>query len=110
MNKQWIAALLAVVMIFSTPIYEIGQLYAKGQNEKKPDRDRVEILVQYKEVHQGEVTRTKVKSKLKNTKLDVRKRLNRSKVDILEIGPTDDLTKTIAELKKDPNKHKHDSE
>ncbi|TCM99391.1 RHS repeat-associated protein [Paenibacillus sp. BK033] len=62
-----------------------------------------EILVKYKGIKDVSSVQSKLKEKLKLTKFNEKLYYKKSRVSVMEIGESDDLNKTISELKKDTN-------
>jgi RHS repeat-associated protein len=101
MKKRGLAIFLIFSIILSFFPTNFGQSLAKS-NSKAHVREKVEILVKYKDSSKSDTIRNKVKTKLNATKLDVKQRFKQAKIDVLEVDADDDLNKTIAELSKDP--------
>ncbi|PKM94319.1 MAG: hypothetical protein CVU84_12750 [Firmicutes bacterium HGW-Firmicutes-1] len=83
--------------------------YAAGQEYLSIDKKQ--IIVKYKDNTKGTTTniettkkntRDKVKSNLKIKKLDTKKKFKNQYVEVLEIQETDNITKVVEALKKDP--------
>ena len=75
---------------------------------EKPEPDRKakpqavkQLLIKYKDPGKAESIKGKVKSRLKLSKLEAKKKLPRSKIELVELGEKDNIDEVIADLKKD---------
>lgn len=104
MNKyiKRISALLIFAFIFSNIISPFGTVFAK-QKSTKLEKDKVEILIKYKDASKSGSIKTKVKTKLNIRKLDLIENNKRSKIELLGIDEASDIDAVIKELKSDSN-------
>ncbi len=102
---------LSIVLVFSfltTTVFSQFS-FAYGAKSHTQDisgqikRELREILVEYKDESRSEEIKKDVKNKTKLTKLDTKKKLKKSKLELLEIGSSDDIDSVIEEFQKDPN-------
>ncbi|MEN6312661.1 MAG: S8 family serine peptidase [Clostridiaceae bacterium] len=116
MNKivRSVSGLLAVVFIMTSTIlaYPTNAYAAKTQNGGKENkeikivdqnRDKTEIIVKYKSSGKQKNVVSNIKGKQKLSKFDIKKSFKNSRVDLFEIDKSDDMEKTIAALKQDPD-------
>lgn len=73
------------------------------QQTVKVNHEKTEILIKYKDSTKESSTKDNVKKKVKLKKFNTKKKFKKAKIDLLEIDESDDISKTIEELKKDPN-------
>jgi len=104
--KKWTQYIskLAIISLLCTSILQLGWVdpasAAKPSNTTKHHKS--ELLVKYKNANNSTKIKSKVKTKLKLGKLNVKQQLNRSQIELLEIAENDNLDLVISELKKDP--------
>lgn len=106
--RQSLAILTRVtlfVMLFTTLLFDFSVVHAakKDPQSDAVPRHKKELIVKYKNSDKDQTVKTKVKQKLKLGKLESKYKTKSKKVDVLEIGDSDNLDLAIAELKKDPN-------
>jgi len=101
--KRICSLVLALTLIFSGLLQTTGEAYAKAQPNKAVHRDKAELIIKYKDAQKSESIRKKTKEQLKLTKLDLKQKMKRSKLEVLEVAQESDVAKVIAELKRDPN-------
>ena len=78
----------------------------KGNSKQqivKVNNEKTEILIKYKDSTKESNTKDNIKKKVKLKKFNTKKKFKKAKIDLLEIDEKDDISKTIEELKKDPN-------
>lgn len=66
-------------------------------------KEKVQILIKYKDDSKSETVKSKAKIKLKLNKLETKKKYKLSKVEVLEIDSNDNINKVLSEFKKDTN-------
>jgi subtilisin family serine protease len=102
---------IAVVLIFAltfTSLSSFGSISYASQPDKKAQEQMLreakegEILVKYKNDNQSDTVKTKVKSKLSLSKMEEQFEDKELKMEVISVND-EDVTKTIAELKKNPN-------
>ncbi|MGE5472860.1 MAG: S8 family serine peptidase [Ignavibacteriales bacterium] len=71
--------------------------------ESKPTREKVEILIKYKDENKINSIGSTIKSKLKLSKFNMKKKHKKIKMELMEIGENDNINNVIEELKKDTN-------
>ncbi len=98
-----LAKIIIAVFMMTSVFAQYGSVFAKEKEIQKPGRDKTEIIVKYKSQGKGDSVRLKVKSKLKLGRLDLKKKHGRTNTELLEIGDSDSMGKTLDELKKDPD-------
>jgi len=103
---------IAVILIFTlafTSVFSVNSISYASQNDKKEYQEQQirmakegEILVKYKNDNNSDATNLKVKNKLKLSKMDEKFKGKHSRIEVLSVN-SQDINKTIAELKKDSN-------
>lgn len=101
--SKWLIAMLVFSLIFSNFTNIVSAASSKPAATPAPSRDKVELIVKYKNGADGASVEKQAKTKAKLGELTRKKHLSRSKTDILEIGDTDKLSDAITALKSDPN-------
>ncbi|MBD3920227.1 S8 family serine peptidase [Paenibacillus sp. PR3] len=103
--QRILATVLALILVCGLPLQDFSHVYAQNasSSSKPAARSKTEIIVKYKSNEKGQNVRSRVKSKLKLGKMESKRKLRQSGAEVIEIGETDDLNKTIAELKSDPD-------
>lgn len=92
------------LLVFTTLFFDFSVYAAK--KDVQPDttpRHKKELIVKYKNQNKETSVKANVKQKLKLGKLESKFKSKDKQIDVLEIGESDNLDQTIAELKKDPN-------
>ena len=97
--KSMLIALVVSILI----MFQFKNVMAASNLVKSPGREKVEVLVKYKDVTKADSMRTSKKNKLKLNKMDLKKRYTKSKVDVLQIDNKDNIESVVNELKKDSN-------
>ncbi|USB32579.1 S8 family serine peptidase [Paenibacillus sp. YPG26] len=98
--------LFTITSVLTSMLYtSMGSVQAKPDTSsvQEAPKHHKQILVKYKNNEKSVTSKKELKTKLKLGKLDTKVKLRRSNVEVLEVGDNDDVTQTIAELKKDPN-------
>ena len=111
MNKMLrsISRMLVVIFILTSTILVYPNNGFAAHNEKKENkvfeqnRDKTEIIVKYKTSGKQKDVAARVKGKQRLAKFNIKKSFKMSRVDLVEIDKADDIEKTVAELKKDPD-------
>ncbi|MCX7748367.1 MAG: S8 family serine peptidase [Clostridia bacterium] len=98
-KKFLIQFLVVSVFIAGVLSLQTSNVGAKGL---KPEEKR-EILIKYKNDQSSETVKNTVKNKHKISKLNLKKKLKRSKVEVLEIGEGDDFNNIVKEFQKNPD-------
>jgi len=101
--KKTISKLVIFVFIFTIIMAQYGGVFAAGKGASSVKREETQIIVKYKGSNKGEAVRTRIKSKLKLSKLDAKDKHSNIKTELLEIDSKDDISKVVTELKKDPD-------
>ncbi len=92
------------VFLFSTLLFDYSAFAAQNpQVAEDAPRYKIELIVKYKSGAKSENVNAAVKTKLKLEKLESKYKTKHTHVEVLQIGESDSLDQTIAELKKDPN-------
>lgn len=102
-KKSLIKITMLVFLVMSVFI-QLGTTMASAsiQNRALQKYDR-NIIIKYKDDSKSDASIKSVMGRLKLSKLDMKKKFKHNKSELLELGDKDDINKTIAELKKDPN-------
>jgi subtilisin family serine protease len=96
--KLFIAVFLITGVAITEPMGTV-----KAAEAGVSHREKVQVLVKYKDDTKADSVKTKVKNNLGLTKLDSKYKKKQTKTELLEISQDDDITKVVKELKKDPN-------
>lgn len=64
-------------------------------------KEQKELLIKYKDLNKADNIKSKLKDRLELSKLDLKKRIKRLKLELVEISDKDDINKVLDELKKD---------
>ncbi|MCX7922699.1 MAG: S8 family serine peptidase [Clostridia bacterium] len=67
------------------------------------DRDKTEIIVKYKDDKKADSVKNSIKSKLKLSKLDTKKKLKNRKIELIQIDEKTDINQVVDELKNNPD-------
>ncbi|HEX3029458.1 MAG TPA: S8 family peptidase [Clostridia bacterium] len=102
-NKKMFTAVLLAIFTAVSSIYIGYSVFSAKNDTPPPGRDKTEIIVKYKNINKSASVQSNVKSKLKLSKMKVKKKFNKNRTELVEISSGDDINKTIAELKKDPS-------
>ncbi|MCX7920801.1 MAG: S8 family serine peptidase [Clostridia bacterium] len=97
--KKLLAKALVVSFMVTSVFSQYGTAFAAQSGSKTVEREKTEILVKYKNDSKSDSLKAAVKNKLKLYKLDTKKRFKHSKIEILEIDSSDDISKAINALK-----------
>jgi RHS repeat-associated protein len=73
------------------------------QNTINQNREKTEIIVKYKSSGKQKNVADRIKGKRKLSKFNIKRSFKMNRVDLVEIDKSDDIDKTVAELKKDPD-------
>ncbi len=101
--KSTIAKIVVAAFFMSSVMLPYSTAYAASDSSPKVNREKSQIIVKYKNDTKADSVKSKVKSKLKLSRIDTKKKNSRTKAELLEIGSGDDVNKVITELKKDPD-------
>ena len=101
--KKQLSALLICAFAITNIFSPFATFAAKQDSEISTSKEKVEILIKYKDDSKAEETKTKVKTNLKIDRLEAKKKNKNSKIELLEINAEDNLEAVIAELKKHSN-------
>ncbi len=101
--KKQLSALLICAFVITNILSPFSLTNAKQNSENSIAKEKVEVLVKYKDDSKAEGIKTKVKTNLKIDKLESKKKNKNSKIELLQINDNDNLEAVIAELKKDSN-------
>lgn len=94
---------LSAFVISTLMVFFLNTALAKTPAPQKPGRDKQEILVKYKDDTKSDSTRNKIKNKLNLKSLKPKMKFKKHKMELMQLGESDNIDNVIKELKKDPN-------
>ena len=102
--RKVIAVFILITFVLTTILTQYSTAYAKS--DIKPNNlykaSPREIIVKYKNDSKRDTVKASTKKKLKLSTLKMKKRLKKSKSEVLEIGQNDDINKVMKDLKANP--------
>lgn len=99
--KKVISKILLIVFLFTSVFINCSTAFAKTLGSQNPKKEKVQLLVKYKDDSKSDEIKTKIKDKLKLQKLNLKKKYKSTKTEVLEIDSNDDINKVVSELKND---------
>ncbi|MCL6557985.1 MAG: S8 family serine peptidase, partial [Firmicutes bacterium] len=99
--KIWAAVCIMGALLLGSSGITLAEREHGGDRSKA--REKTEIIVRYKDAAAGEGVKSAVKSKLKLSKLQGRKKIRRAEIELLELDEKDDINRIVSELKKHPD-------
>jgi RHS repeat-associated protein len=115
MNRiaRFISSVLVVVFVMTSTILVYPSASFAAKDDRKDggnvsntvdlNRDKTEIIVKYKSAGKQKSVADRIKGKRKYSKFDIKKSFKKNRTDLIEIDKSDDISKTIEDLKKDPD-------
>lgn len=94
---------IILLIVFGSTVFPYTFARAESGDGPNPGREKKEILVKYKNEAKANSVRTALKSKLKLSKFEAKKQIQRHKMELYEVGADDNIDNIIAQLKNDPN-------
>ncbi len=100
--RKTLGVILSILFIFSI----FGGSVVSGEsiaNSSVQDEDNKTILIKFKDDSKSEQTKNSIKEKLRLSKLNTKKKIESTKIEVLEVDNQVDLNGLVTELRKDSN-------